>query len=821
MPMPWTSARLAARRLARSPLFTTVAIVTLAVGIGANTAIFSIVYGVLLKPLPFSEPDRLVGAWHKAPGTGFESLNQSPATYFTYREDGRTFEDIGLYRTDAVSITGRGEPERVRALMVTDGTLPVVGVRPLRGRLFTKEDDSPGQPQRVILTYGYWQRRFGGGDAVGQPITVDGKPLEIIGILPKSFSFLDSTVALVLPLQFDRSKTFIGNFSYRGLARLKPGVTLEQANADVARMLPLLPEKFPLPPGFTPKMFEELKLLPDVRPLSVDVVGDVGQVLWTLLGTAGIVLLIACANVANLSLVRAEARHQELAVRTALGASRWQIARSLLAETAMLALAGAAIGTGLARGALALLVWLGPTSLPRLEEIRIDAIVLLFTLVIALAAAVLFGVLPVLRFAEPSVAALKEGGRSASEGPTRNRARNALVVAEIALALVLLVVSGLMTRSFQALRAVDPGFRDPEQVQTFRIEVPEGVVEDPDRAVRTHQQIVEAVARVPGVVAVGVASALTMDGYDSNDPVFVEGITPEDGPMPPIRRFKWAGPGYVEAMGNRLVAGRLLTWEDAYTRAKVVMLSENLAREYFETPAAAIGRRIRNTPSNPWREIVGVVGAERDDGLAKPPTAIVYWPLAIDDFWTQKTFVARNLAFAVRSGRMASPGFMGELQRAVWSVNPSLPIASVQSLADIRASSMAQTSFALTMLVIAASVALLLGLVGIYGVVAYIAAQRTREIGVRIALGAQPSDIRTLFVSHGLKLVTAGVLLGVGAAMALTRVMSVLLFGVGPMDAPTYAAVSAGLGTVALVATCLPARRAARLDPVVALRTDA
>ena len=819
--MPWTAARLAARRLFQAPLFTTVTLITLAVGIGANTAIFSIVYGVLLKPLPFTEPERLVGVWHFAPGTGFEDLNQSPGTYFTYRDHGRTFVDIGIHRGDSVSITGRGEPERLRALMVTEGTLPLIGTRPLRGRLFNKEDASPGVPQRVILTYGYWQRRFGGGNVIGQPITVDGKPLEIIGILPESFSFLDYTAAIVLPLQFDRAKTFVGNFSYRGLARLKPGVTLAQANADVARMLRILPEKFPLPPGFTRKMFDELKLAPNVRPLSVDVVGDIGQVLWTLLGTAGVVLLIACANVANLSLVRAEGRYQEFAVRTALGASRWQIARSLLAESAMLALAGAVIGIGLARGALALLVWLGPTSLPRLQEIEINGIVLLFTLGVALAAALLFGVLPVLRFGEPSMAALKEGGRSNSEGPARHRARNVLVVAEIALALVLLVVSGLMIRSFQALRSVDPGFRDPEQVQTFRIEVPEGVIADPDQAVRTHQQIAEAVARVPGVTSVGVSSSLTMDGYDSNDPVFVEGVTPENGPMPPIRRFKWVGSGYVQAMGNRLLAGRLLTWEDAYKRARVVMISNSLAREYFKTASAAIGKRIRNSPGNPWREIVGVVADERDNGLAKPPTPIAYWPVVMDEFWSEKTFAQRNLAYAVRSSRMGSSGFMGELQRAVWSVNPNLPVANVQSLAEIRASSMAQTSFALTMLAIAAFVALLLGLVGIYGVVAYIAAQRTREIGVRMALGAQHTDIRRLFVSHGLKLVAAGVVVGVAAAMALTRLMSVLLFGVGPMDAPTYAAVSAGLAAVALVATYLPARRAARVDPVVALRMDA
>jgi hypothetical protein len=283
----------------------------------------------------------------------------------------------------------------------------------------------------------------------------------------------------------------------------------------------------------------------------------------------------------------------------------------------------------------------------------------------------------------------------------------------------------------------------------IRIEVPEGLIADPDQAVRTHQQIAEAVAGVPGVTSVGLSSSLTMDGYDSNDPVFVEGITPENGPMPPIRRYKWVGPGYVETMGNRLLAGRLLTWQDAYERRNVVMISDALARQYFKTPADAVGRRIRNTPSNPRREIVGVIGDERDNGLARPPTPIAYWPVLIDDFWDMPKFVRRNLAFAVRSSRMGSAGFMAELQRAVWLVNPNLPVANVQSLADIRASSMAQTSFALTMLAIAAAVALLLGLVGIYGVVAYIAAQRTREIGVRMALGAQASDIRTLFVRTG------------------------------------------------------------------------
>ncbi len=819
--MRWPSLRLAVRRLIHAPLFTAVTLLTLAVGIGANTAIFSVVYGVLLKPLPFAEPDRLVGVWHAAPGMGVDLLNQSPSTYFTYREQSRTFQGIGIWDTTAVSITGRGEPERVQALLVTHDTLPLIGTVPLRGRLFTEADDSPGTPQRVILTHAYWQRRFGGAEVLGQSLTINGGPSEIIGVLPQSFTFLRSEPALVLPLQFDRTKTFVGQFSYQGLARLKPGVTLEQANADVARLLPGIPDQFPLPPGFTRKMYDDLRIAPKVRALSEDVVGDVGQMLWVILGTVGMVLLIACANVANLCLVRAEGRQQEFAVRAALGASRGQIARTLLSESLALGLVGGVLGVGLAQAGLSLLVWLAPSGLPRLHEIAINGPVLAFTLVISLVAGALFGLIPVLRFGEPRVAALKEGGRSASEGPTRHRARNTLVVAEIALALVLLVVSGLMVRSFQALRAVDPGFRDPEQVQTFRIAVPEAVVADPDQAARTHQQIAEQLARVPGVQSVGFSSSLTMDGYDSNDPIFVENVSPTGGSMPPLRRYKWIGPGYFETMGNRVLAGRTLTLNDAYQRTPVVVISEKLAREYFKTPSAALGKRIRNSPSNPWREIVGVVGDERDNGLNAPAPAIVYWPLVINDYWDMKTYVARNMAYAIRSERMQSPSFMRELQQAVWSVNASLPIANAQSLEEIRASSMAQTSFALTMLAIAASVALLLGIVGIYGVIAYIAAQRTREIGVRMALGAQASDVRRLFVGHGLKLVAVGVVLGVGAAMGLTRLMSTLLFGVGPMDPLTYVVVSLTLGSVALLATWLPARRASRVDPIVALRTDA
>jgi predicted permease len=809
------------RRLARAPLFTAVTLVTLGVGIGAATAIFSVVYGVLLKPLPFVEPERLVGVWHTAPGLNFDLLNQSPASYLIYRDNGRVFTDIGLWDNQSVTITGRGEPERVMSLSVTDGTLPILGVQPEIGRLITRADDSPGAPKRALLTYGYWQRRFGGAPTVlGQNLTVEGEPVEIIGVLPASFKFLRSHPDLVMPFRLDRAKVFVGNFSFQGLARLKPGVTIAQANTEIARLIPLLPEKYALPPGFSRKMFDDIRMGPKVRPLSVDVIGDVGKVLWLLLGTVGFVLLIACANVANLYLVRSEGRQQELALRAALGANRGRMARELLSESIVLGLASGVVGLVLAQLGLALLLKIAPEGLPRLDEIAINPIVVLFTVGISLVSGVLFGLIPVLKFGEPSIAALKEGGRSSSDGPARHRARNVLVVAEIALALVLLVVSGLMIRTFVAMRSVEPGFTKPEEVQTFRVSIPEALIKEWPQVVLTFKQIGERLQQVPGVKAVGIASSITMDGSNNNDPIFVENISDPNGAMPPLRRFKWITPGYFDAMGNRLLFGRTVTWTDIEQRQPVAIVSESFTREYWKNPADAIGKRIRQSPKNPWREIVGVVGNERDNGLDQKAPAIVYWPIAMQEFWDNKDFVYRGMAFAVRSDRTSSPTLLKELQRAVWDVNSNLPLASVRTLDDIRADSMAQTSFALGMLAIAAAVALLLGVVGIYGIIAYIAAQRTREIGIRMALGAEAGDVSRLFLRHGLVLTAIGVVVGVVAAMGLTRLMSSLLFGVGAMDPMTYVAVSTVLASIALLATYVPARRASRIDPIVALRTD-
>jgi putative ABC transport system permease protein len=814
--------RLVVRRLLRAPLFTSVAVLTLALGIGANTAIFSVVRGVLLKPLPFNEPDRLVGVWHSAPGLGFDTLNQAPSTYFLYRESGVAFEDIGLWDNTSVSVTGVGEPERVQALLVTDGTLGLLRVEPALGRRFTREDDTHNAPPRVMLAHAYWQRKFGSDQHIaGKHVMVDGKSREIIGVLPASFRFLGQNPQVVMPFGFNRAEVLLGNFSYQGVARLKPGVTIEQGNADVARMIPLLIEQFRLPPGFSRQMFDEVKLSPKVRPLAEDVIGDVSQVLWVLLGTVGIVLLIACANVANLFLVRAEGRQQELAIHAALGASWRRITWELLSESITLALIGGLVGLGLAYAGIRTLVAIAPEGLPRLEEIGIDPMVLLFTLIVSLVAGVLFGLIPVFKFATPHLAgALKEGGRLSSAGRERHRARNALVVVEIGLAVVLLVASGLMIRTFLAMRQVDPGFTRADEVVTLRISIPESLIKDPDQTARTHEQIVRRIEQIPGVSSVGLSSSITMDGFDSNDPVFVEDFPGPADRLPPIRRFKWIGENYFATMGRRQIAGRTITWTDIYNRAPIVMVSENFAREYWKDPASAVGKRVRESPKNPWRTIVGVVADERDDGAARPAPAVVYWPMIIAQFWDNPVMVFRNMGYAIRTSRLESPTLLKEIQQAVWGVNPNLPVASVQTLNEIRANSMAQTSFALVMLSIAAAVALLLGIVGIYGVISYIATQRTREIGIRIALGAARRDVSRLFLRHGFVLAAVGIALGMVAAAFVTRVMSTLLFGVGALDAMTYVAVAAGLGATALLASYLPALRAARVDPAVALRWE-
>ena len=567
-------------------------------------------------------------------------------------------------------------------------------------------------------------------------------------------------------------------------------------------------------------MLEEARIGPNVRLLKQDVVGDVGEVLWVVMGTVAMVLLIACANVANLILVRAEGRQQELAVRAALGASWSQVARELLFESMTLGLLGGALGIGVAYAALRLLAAIKPVGLPRLDEISIDPAVLMFTLAISLAAGLMFGLVPVMKYAGPRLGtALRAGGRTMSEGRERHRTRSVLVVVQVALALVLLISSGLMLRTLGALRQVRPGFTQPDQVLTLRVSIPSAQVPEPDRVARMHHDILERISAIPGVTSVGLSNSITMDGMDNNDPIFAEDRVYSDTQIPPLRRFKYISPGFFNTMGNTLLAGRDVTWTDIYEKRPVVLVSENLAREYWNSPAAAVGKRIRENPKGTWREIVGVVGNERDDGADQKAPAIVYWPVMVKDFWGSPIEVRRTLAFAIRSPRTGTAGFLPEVQRAIWLLKPNLPTANVRTVRDLQAS-MARTSFTLVMLSIAAGMALLLGVVGIYGVISYSISQRTREIGIRMALGAQHGNVRQLFLRHGLLLAGIGVACGLGAAIPLTRLLSSLLFDVNPLDPMTYAAVSVVLIAAALLATYFPARRATLIQPVEALRME-
>jgi putative ABC transport system permease protein len=812
------------RRMVHAPGFTAITFITLALGIGANTAIFSVVEGVLIKPLPYPDADRIVGVWHVAPGipsiTG--KVNCAPTMFFTYRENAQTFEEFGLWSGGGASITGIAEPEQVRVLFMTDGVLDALGVKPALGRWLSKADAQPDAEGTVLLTHGYWQRRFGRDPAVvGRNLIVDGKPRSVIGVMPQEFTFLIPNAELILPHQFDRNKLFLGNFSFQGIARLKPGVTLEQANADVARMLPIWLDAWPSPPGFDPGLFKNARLGPKVTPFKQDVVGDIGNVLWLLMGTIGLVLLIACANVANLLLVRAEGRQQELAIRAALGAGWGRLAREMLLESLLLGLIGGLLGLGLTYVALRALVASGPATLPRLNEIGIDPFVLAFTFVVSVIAGLLFGVIPVIKYAGPHISAsLRGGGRALSHSRERHRARNVLVVAQIALALVLLVGSGLMIRTFQKLRSVQPGFAQPGQVQLLRISIPETQVSQPEQVMRMQNAILDKLAAIPGVQSVAFANGAPLEGFNSNDVLWAEDKTYAPGQIPPIRRFRFMSPGYLQTLGTPLIAGRDFTWTDLYGLRNVAIVSENLARELWGSPTAALGKRIREGMNDPWREVVGVADDVYDNGVNEAAPTIVYWPVLMGPFWADQVRVSRGGAFVIRTSRAGTETFLADARKAVWSVNPNLPVFLVRTLGDIYDQSMQRTSFTLVMLGIAGGMALVLGIVGIYGVISYAVSQRTREIGIRMALGAEDGALKRMFVRHGLILAAIGVSIGLGAAAGVTRLMSSLLFGVTALDPATYVVVPIMLAAAAMLASYVPARRVVRVDPVNALRAE-
>ena len=813
------------RRLGRAPLFTAVILITVAVGVGANTVIFSVVEGVLLKPLPYQQPDRLIGVWYKAPAINIPKINMAGYLYFTDREQSKTLEDIGLYAFLSFHITGGAQPEQIQGLQVTDGTLPILGVRPVLGRLFNQRDDSPKMPQTVILTYGFWQRHFGGdASVVGRTLKLDGTPHEVIGILPANFVFLDrSDVDVLVPGQMDRSDTTLGGFNANGLARLKPGVTLEQATADLTRLVPIATHSFPPPPGFSIKIFEEANFTPTLQPLKIDVIGDIGNVLWVLMGSIAIVLLVACANVANLLLVRIEGRRQELAIRAALGADRRNTVAGLLFESLVLGCAGGAIGLGLAYSALNLIIAAAPTGLPRLHEINIDVPVLLFTAGLAIFVSLVIGMIPVLKYSGvKATTGLREGGRGLSQSRERHRARKTLVVVQVALALVLLICSGLMIRTFRALTRVSPGFSDPNTIASFDIFIPVSQVPEANGidVLRMQQAIVNQLATVPGVSSVAISTSLPMIPNQSIDPVYASDHTYKEGDLPPLSLEKFVSPGFFKTMGVPLIAGRDITWQEELEKRPVVLVSENLARSYWGSPAAALGKLVHAASTDPWFEVIGVAGDMYDNGVNQDPPTAVYWGLLQNNFGTQKELIRRYVHYVIRTPRAGSASFFSDSERAVWSVNHDLPLAYKKTIGELYTKSLARTSFTLVLLSVAGGMTLLLGVIGLYGVIAYAISQHTREIGIRMALGAQRTALTRMYIREGLLLTVIGVIGGVAVALTTMRLMSSLLYHVSPVDPWTYVVATVSILAIACIATYVPSRKAAAVDPMQALRAE-
>ena len=822
--------RHALRSLRRNAMFAAVALLTIAIGVGANTAVFSVLNSIILRPLPYPNAEELVGVWHSAPGAeGLTSvsgdLRLSASMFFTYAEQNRAFQSIGIWSPYSGAVTGLPEPEQVRAVLVSDGALQALAVQPALGRWLSAEDQTPGGAATVMLGYGYWQRRFGGEEsAIGQTIMLDSRPREIVGVMPEGFRFIDEELDLIVPMAIDRSRLLLGGFGNRCVARLKSGTTVEEANADLARLLPVWMDSWPAPPGIDPHVYDDWRIGPAIRPLAQDVVGNVADVIWVLMGTLGIVMLIACANVANLLLVRAESRRQELSVRAALGAGWGRLARAFLLESVLLGLLGGVLGLAFAHAGLRLLVAIGPGNLPRLHEVSLDGRALAFTVAISLVSGLLFGLLPVLRYSRPLGAKTLLGStRTATQSRERHRTRNALVVGQLALALVLVVTSGLMIRTFLELRAVDPGITHPGQIQTVRTSIPSSLVREPERVVRQQNDILDNLAALPGVNSVAFASEMPLDGTVGDwDVILLEGQTFDAGAIPPVRIFRYASPDFFSSMGTRLIAGRDFTWTDLYDKRPVGIISENLARELWGGPGAALGRRISTAlPEAPWREIIGVVQDVRNNGVQEEAPAIVYWPSFTEDLYRRgDTRVQRTVTFAIRSEQAGTEAFLNQVQEAIWSVNPSLPLASVRTMQDVYDKSLARTSFTLVMLAIAGLMALALGVIGIYGVISYVVSQRKREIGIRVALGAQRGEVRWIFVRYGLTLAGAGVALGLAAAAGLSRVLESMLFGVSPLDPLTYAAAPLVLAAVVVLASCLPAQKAASANPVESLRAE-
>jgi putative ABC transport system permease protein len=809
----WQDLRFGARTLARNPGFAVVAVLTLALGIGANAAIFSVVNAVLLRPLPWAEPDRAIMIWSR--WTAFDKTWVASGELMDYRRRARTLEQVAAWADGQVNITGDGDPERVAAGGVTANTFSTFGVRPLFGRTFTAQEDVPNGPNVVVLGHALWSRRYAADPAiVGRSILIDGRPSEVVGVMPRDFvlptDFQNPEPSqLWTPLQLDPASTDHGSHGLYAAARLKPGATVSQAAAELHGIAKAMTSE-----GLYPS---QMQFDTVVLSLTDEVVGAVRRAIVLLFGAVGFLLLIACANVANLLLARAEARQREIAVRSALGAGSLRVVRQLLTESLVLSAISAALGLALALGGIRFLAWWNPANIPRVSGVTLDARVLVFTAIVALMTSIVFSLAPAMRAMRADLTdSLKDGSQSSSSGGGRQRFRNALVIVEMALAVVLLTGAGLMLRSLWSLQRVDLGF-DPSNVLTMRLSLPQASYKTPEEVVSFYQRLLARVRSAPGARTAGAVRALPLASTIGDFGLRIEGYVPPPGTA---AKGDWeiATDGYLEAMGERLVRGRAIAPSDTSDSMLVALINEELARRYF-AGQDPLGRRLKigGSAERPWVTVVGIVADVRHNDI----TGIVK-----EKFYVPHTQWHRSIGNPIRSMNLVVKAsgdpvsLIGPIKQAIRELDPSLPIADVRTMDEVVSATLSTPRFTGVLLGVFAALALALSAIGIYGVLSYVVSRRTREIGIRLAIGAGRWQVLRMVLRNGLVLSFAGIALGIVAAAFATRLMHTLLHGVTPGDTATFAAVALGLAGVATLASLIPAWLATRVNPVVALKTE-
>lgn len=804
----------AARALVKQPRFFAIATLTLALGIGAVTAIFSVVNGVLFKPLPYSH-DGLVNVWSTAPGLGYDQFPQSPDLFLFFKQHQTVFEDMALHQNTRVNVTEGGPPEVVDASRATAGYFSTLGVGFSQGRPYTADEDKPEAPAVAVVSHRFWTRRYAADPSiVGRTIRIDGQPTQVVGIAPRWIDQAGSP-DLWMPPRFDEANPPTGTFGWNAIARLRPGITPADASTQMTPLVARALNEFITADNYRAFLNDGgYKIL--VHDMKEDIVGDLRQPLWILLGTVGMVLLVACGNVANLCLVRAEARQRELAVRTALGSSRGALVRKILTEAIVLAGVGAILGIGCAAAALPLLLRLAPDTIPRLEQIGIDGGVLAFSAAAAIVSALIFGLVPAIRYTRPGIlAALRHGGRSATDHPGRQRGRQILVIAQTAMALVLLVGSGLLARSFSRLIAAEQNF-DATNVLTFRVALPETAYPESQQVVAFSRQLVERLEALPGVESAAAVSELPVAHTTSGAAFEVDGFPIEPGRLPPMIHYASVMPGYFNTLRIPVLSGADFDSGDMREGVRSIVVNKALADRYWPGQDP-IGRRLRpasgDTGERPWYIVRAVVADVRDQGLREPARPLIYFAHNGTDIGLR-----RALNYVIRGATVDRQA--DAVRQAVWGLNPDLPVASVQTMEQVVQRSVVQFTFTMLTLALAAGVALVLGAIGLYGVLSYAVSLQTREIGVRLALGAPPSRVKLGVLANAAAITGIGLALGALGAAALTRLLEGQLYETKALDPATFIGMSALLFATGLLAAYLPARRAAAVSPMEAMRAD-